>query len=466
MQMTGIQFMDNLRAPRKSVRSTKMSQIRPLENISLSEQAMAVLLELPQLMLYSRVGHELQEWITQNSEVYSKMEEEALEATPELFIEYARAEEDEQADLRQSLDIFRSNVRLQSRGAWYDWKHQWLTGIHATAQESRQEYEADVHLAESLRKQAEADTAALEADYEALSRQLEKEEAEVAELEGCNMEYLEELKSSLADQNGVIASLEAEVSQTEGNAAHLKEHLTQIQTEMKSNLDALTKAMGLLHVSKDKLERSRRETQPQSLQKIHMCVVTSYKPALFEYEYASQYRVRIPCSDFGKPIHDKIEIAHLERIQKDEFAPLNQTFLACANDLVREDTQRDLPGVATVLQNYVAACEQLRRQFIHLVIRFPLYIVPIPSGGFVAKAVILYPVLKSRVAVEFVFDPQTFSRWPCSVRSLQFDVKVAFGKADRTAIVKAIQDVLIVKTPTDNYACLTEACMEAAALWD
>lgn len=102
MQMTGIQFMDNLRAPRKSVRSTKMSSIRPLENISLSEQAMAVLLELPQLMLYSRVGQELQEWITQNSEVYSKMEEEALEATPELFIEYARAEEDEQADLRVS----------------------------------------------------------------------------------------------------------------------------------------------------------------------------------------------------------------------------------------------------------------------------------------------------------------------------------------------------------------------------
>lgn len=118
MQMTGIQFMDNLRAPRKSVRSTKMSQVRPLESISLSEQAMAVLLELPQLMLYSRVGHELQEWITQNSEVYSKMEEEALEATPELFIEYARAEDDEQADLRvsppatfslQSLNGFSSN---------------------------------------------------------------------------------------------------------------------------------------------------------------------------------------------------------------------------------------------------------------------------------------------------------------------------------------------------------------------
>lgn len=59
-------------------------------------------------------------------------------------------------------------------------------------------------MAESLRKQAEADTAALEADYEALSRQLEKEEAEVAELEGCNMEYLEELKSSLADQKYVV----------------------------------------------------------------------------------------------------------------------------------------------------------------------------------------------------------------------------------------------------------------------
>lgn len=161
-----------------------------------------------------------------------------------------------------------------------------------------------------------------------------------------------------------------------------------------------------------------------------MCVVTSYKPALFEYEYASQYRVRIPCSDFGQPIHDKIEITHLERIQTDEFAPLNQIFLACANDLVREDTTRDLPGIAVALQNYVAACEQLRRQFIHLVIRFPLYIVPVSSGGFVAKVVILYPALKSRVTVEFAFDPRTFSRWPCSVSSLKFDAKVAFGKAE------------------------------------
>lgn len=46
----------------------------------------------------------------------------------------------------------------------------------------------------------------LEKQYQELVAELEKEQAEVAEIEACDQDYLNELKTSIAEQKCVVSS--------------------------------------------------------------------------------------------------------------------------------------------------------------------------------------------------------------------------------------------------------------------
>lgn len=97
-QMTGIRFMDELTVPRWSMHQASL-QGRAVEDIPLTEYVKAMTIDIPQLVLYSRVSKDLQAWIEKSKIVYAQMEEEAAKITPELFTEYLRADEEGQAEL-------------------------------------------------------------------------------------------------------------------------------------------------------------------------------------------------------------------------------------------------------------------------------------------------------------------------------------------------------------------------------
>jgi kinetochore protein Spc7/SPC105 len=99
--MTGIRFMDELTAPRRSTHPSQQSsrQPRATAEIPLTEFATAMAIDIPQLVLYSRVSKDLEAWIEKSKVVYTQAEEEAAKITPELFIEYSRADEEGQAEL-------------------------------------------------------------------------------------------------------------------------------------------------------------------------------------------------------------------------------------------------------------------------------------------------------------------------------------------------------------------------------
>lgn len=101
--MTGIKFMDELTAPRRSTMHLRPRDRRTssgeLPDIPLAEYVMAMVIDVPQLELYSHVSNDLQAWIEQSKKVYEQAEEEAAKITPELFREYSQATEDGQAEL-------------------------------------------------------------------------------------------------------------------------------------------------------------------------------------------------------------------------------------------------------------------------------------------------------------------------------------------------------------------------------
>jgi hypothetical protein len=93
--MTGIKYMDELAAPRRSLHPgiQPIPQSRNVSEIPLAEFVTAMAIEVPQLDLYSRVSRDLEAWIEKSKVVFAQAEEEAAKVTPELFIEYARADE-------------------------------------------------------------------------------------------------------------------------------------------------------------------------------------------------------------------------------------------------------------------------------------------------------------------------------------------------------------------------------------
>ena len=92
----------------------------------------------------------------------------------------------------------------------------------------------------------------------------------------------------------------------------------------------------------------------------------------------------------------------------------------------------------------------------------------------------MFPKIKGKALVSFIFNLQAFSGWPLSIDSLDCEVQVAYGPLEyvlfcllsdilltdssHSAILKAIADRLAQATPSDNYALL-DSCIDAQALY-
>lgn len=103
--MTNIKFMDEIAAPRRSIHPGQQlsRRSRPVNEIGLSEYAIAMAIDLPQLDLYTKVSSDLNAWMEKSKVSFAEAEDEASKVTPELFVEYARADEDGQAELLVNL---------------------------------------------------------------------------------------------------------------------------------------------------------------------------------------------------------------------------------------------------------------------------------------------------------------------------------------------------------------------------
>jgi Spc7 kinetochore protein len=103
--MTGIRFLDELSAPRRSTilpsqlqSSQRRASLQTTET-TLADYVVAMGIDGPQLELYSHVAADLQRWIEHSKEIYRQAEEEAAKVTPMLFREYSAADELMQAEL-------------------------------------------------------------------------------------------------------------------------------------------------------------------------------------------------------------------------------------------------------------------------------------------------------------------------------------------------------------------------------
>ncbi|KAJ3825277.1 Spc7 kinetochore protein-domain-containing protein [Lentinula raphanica] len=471
LEMTGIKFME-LSAPRRSTYASQIPSRQPRNpsEIPLAEYAVAMAIDVPQLSLYSRVARDLQEWIDQSKIGFAQAEEEASKVTPLLFAEYLRADQEGQSDLARQLKLIKTNVRLQAKSDWYGWKLQWLDSLKYGVQKALTNLENDAKALEKLKMKTDEIVPDLEKEYEELVRELEAEQKEVAEIEQCDQDYLNELKTSIAEQNVEVESLRAEVKEANDQLRWLEERLESVALQKQEATSAIAEADRLLHIQTNstRVEVIRLRNELQALEDLHMFHISNVQPGIFEYTYASAYQITIPCRNY-LPLVNQVGILRIPELRsryKDEFPVMTQFLLSAAEEYIRGSKAPTIRHIIQRLADFWTSTTQIRAQIRQLSMKYPVEIetreIPgRPFSEFSARAMVLFPTKKAKAYVSFVFDTDSFSRWPASIRSLRWEVEVCYGKLDEKAILETIAQRMSQVTPTENYACLIDACIEA-----
>ncbi|KAJ3567148.1 hypothetical protein NP233_g6546 [Leucocoprinus birnbaumii] len=474
--LTGIKFMDELTAPRRSMHpGISTRQTRNPEDIPLAEYYTAMGIDVPQLGLFTRVSKDLEGWMARSKAEFAQAEDEAAKMTPELFVEFMRADEEGQAELlASSITWLRGHpTQWQAKSDWYDWKLRWVEGLQSTAEQAFSDLQADARILEPLKKSAEELVPTLEKEYYEILQELEREQAEVAEIEASDQEYLNDLKVSIAEQNIEVEALRAELSEHTEQLNYLQGRLQELAIGKKEASDAITKAQHVLQMKENstRTEVFRLRDELETLEDLHRFHIKKVSENMLEYIYASHFRVTIPCNNY-LPIASRVDISRIDGPglrTKDDFPKLSQLLLQAAKVLIHHTQPISCKEIIQYLSDYWSSCSQLRAQLFLLAIKYPVDILPMDcegSPGFKARTKVMIPSKKAKVFVTFNFTPEIFSRWPLSINSLNCEVAVQYGDVSKTTISQAVSERLSQATASDNYACLLDACIEAQEIYN
>ena len=118
--------------------------------------------------------------------------------------------------------------------------------------------------------------------------------------------------------------------------------------------------------------------------------------------------------------------------ERDPFPALTDLMVSNAPFLLQtRQNGIQLPAVVQRLGDFWTSCAQIRSQLTFLRVKYPLVVDPISANkgppSLRAKAAVIFPSVKSKVHITFIFDWDTYSRWPLSISSLRCEVKVAYG---------------------------------------
>ncbi|KAG7095643.1 hypothetical protein E1B28_006366 [Marasmius oreades] len=471
-EMTDIKFMDEITVPRKSIHPELRRNPRPFTEVPLAEYAVAMGVDVPRLVLYSRVARDLEGWLEKSKWNFKEAETEAAQMTPELFIEYARSDEEGQAELRHQLNLIKTNTRLLAKSDWIQWKLQWVESLRVTAQEVFTNLENDAKALEKLKAQADGIVPALQEEYDEIMRELEEEQQEISEIEQCDQGYLNELKASIAEQSLELDSLKNDLKENNDQLQWVQGRLEELESQKEETLAAIAKADRYMNIQKNSThsEVLRLKAELEALESLHMFRICKVDSRLFEYVYAERFRVTIPCSNHI-PLVDKVDITRTYDARtkvKDDFPRLSSILLVGAKQIVHSlslQSASDTVSTRLIVQtltDYWSSCAQIRGQLLHLSVKYPVEIEAIQEHlGFKAHAEVLFPAVKGKAILSFVFSSETYAHWPATIRTLECEVKVAYGNLDGRSLLDSVRGRLSQATPSDNYACLLDACIEA-----
>ncbi|KAH9178909.1 hypothetical protein EDB89DRAFT_2063822 [Lactarius sanguifluus] len=441
--VTGIRFLDELAAPRRS-----MIHQAPVDTA-------------PGLFLKEPGQHwptTWWRWLLTRLNLNS--EEEAVKVTPMLFREYTMADEQTQGELLQQLKLIKAE---QSR--------------HRKISVGFAELEQDAGILESVIQQAESLLPSLREEHAQVMKELEQEESIAAEIANCDQEYLSELKATLAEQGAALNEFRAEVSEANAKLERLEEKLRDLETEKAETMASIEASQQKLYILENstQTEALRLKEELASLEELHLWHTSRIQPDLFEFVYASRFRVHIPCVGF-KPLRGQIRIAKTEDMPlrlKDQFPRFTDLTIQVAQQRLASSPNLGIKQIVQGLGDFWSGCAQLRAHFTFLSIKYPVIVEPQPlrndgqHQGLTATAMVLLPRVRAKLYVSFVLDIDTFWGWPTSIGTVDCRIKKAYGpEVDIEKIRIAVLRRMSQSTPDNNHACFLDSCIEATTEYD
>ncbi|CDO75877.1 hypothetical protein BN946_scf184672.g10 [Trametes cinnabarina] len=434
-QMTGIRFMDELTMPKPRRSTVLPGQLRPRarrrsstathdlavssgsamgegeEAIPLAEFAVSMAVDMPRLDLYAAVTRDLTAYIQECKKIYREAEEEALKVTPSLFKEFASVDETEQSMLIHQLKLIKANNIGTAKSQWYDWKLQWVEQLYESAAQGFSNLESDATYLAGVIKEAQDILPALREDTE-------------------------------------IEAFRADVSEAKAKLERLDEKLAEIEAQKEEATTAIAQAKHVIHIQKESTssEVFRLKDELEALQDLHLWQPLKHTADLVDFVYASKYHVSLPCRKY-KPILGQTTITRTKQAklkERDAFPHFTDLIVRTARTLIADsDEKLELKQVLERLGDFWSSCAQLRSQLTFLGIKYPLVVESIVDEKdqtyLQATATVMFPSAKGKAFISFLFDKETYSRWPLSVRSLKSDVQVAYGAIEYVHLYMLLQ---------------------------
>ncbi|TFY67740.1 hypothetical protein EVJ58_g1422 [Rhodofomes roseus] len=483
--MTGIRFMDELTMPkpRQSVvapphlrtrarrRSSAEFSEAEEDPIPLAEFAVAMAVELPRLELFSAVANDLSAWIEESRKICVEAERETEKVTPELFRDFVAADESEQGLLIHQLKLIKAYNYSTAKSQWYDWKMDWAQRLYTRARQEFTNLESDAQGLARIIKQAQATLPDLREEYAQVMAELEQEQTDIAEIENSDQDYLGELKATIAEQGSELEVFRTDVSEGKAKLDRLHEKLAEIESQKQEATTAIARAQYNVHIQKESTTSAvfRLKDELEALQDLHLWRTTKITSDLIQLVYASRFQVSIPCMKY-RPTLSGVAVTRAKNFhvrERDPFPRFTSLALQASQQMLTENEGRlSVRQIVERLGDFWSSCSQLRSQFTFLAIKCPLSVQATSSDGaglpdLLAKATIMFPGANGKATVSFIFDRPTYSAWPLSIKSLNADVEVHYGRIERQTILDAVLGRLAQATPTDNHGCLLDACIEA-----
>ncbi|KAL6299649.1 Spc7 kinetochore protein-domain-containing protein [Sparassis latifolia] len=455
--MTGIRFMDELTMPKPRQSVVPPMQLRSRarrrsssefvaeqdeDPIPLAEFSIAMAVEVPQLEIYTAVVNDLTAWIGNSKKICLEAERETEKDTPELFREFAAADESEKAMLVHQLKLIKANNYGTAKSQWYDWKTTWVNRLYDQAEQEFSHLESDAQVLADLMKEAQDILPALRGEYAQVMAELQQEQADISEIENSDQDFLNELKATIAEQQYVrtMPVFRSDVSEGKAKLERLEEKLAEINAQKKEASVAIAEAQYFVHLKKEgtNFEVFRLKEELEALQDLHYWRATKVQADLTEFVYASRYQVSIPCLKY-RPTLAKVSVCKAKNIrtrERDQFPRFTDLAIQVAQQLVFEaPPHANIREIVELLGDFWSSCAQLRAQLTFLAIKYPLSVEAVQSlnsglPDLHIKATVLFPSAKGKAYISFILDRQTYSKWPISIGSLKATVEVAYGRVE------------------------------------
>jgi kinetochore protein Spc7/SPC105 len=234
LNIAGVKFMDLTASKRRHTQAPAPSQSFGADaedqTIDLEGAVVAGACTMPMLELFQHACRELKTYISEGKTILKTLEAVVYDDTPPFFKAYMDAGSEYKAQLDGNMRDAKTNARMSSKQAWYDWRSKLLDGLADGLNRIKDNLDADAEILGQKQQALDSVLPDLLQQYEELLKQAEQlEEVAAASSEEEREELraararLVEVDEQIEERKRMLASLQRDIDEQDNLAQAYEE---------------------------------------------------------------------------------------------------------------------------------------------------------------------------------------------------------------------------------------------------